>query len=48
MQQGSHPEGEFPKGTKVVLLCYDGGNNCRVVDGNGIYVEIEFSSLKKL
>jgi hypothetical protein len=47
-QQGSPPDGEFPSGTKVVLLVYDNGNYCRVADGQGLYVEIEYDSLKKL
>lgn len=46
--QGSPPDGEFPKDTKVVLLQYDGGNYCRVADGRGIYAVIEFNALEKL
>jgi hypothetical protein len=42
------PAGQFPAGTKVVLLVYDGGTYCRVADGQGLYVEIEYGSLKKL
>ena len=48
MMQNSPPDGEFSEGTKVVLLRHDGGNNCRVIDGQGLYAEIEFDSLKKL
>jgi hypothetical protein len=40
--------GEFPVDTKVVLLRYNGGRYCRVVDGRGIYVELEYDSLKTL
>ena len=47
-QQGAAPNGEFPAGTKVVLLVYDGGSYCRVADGQGLYVEIEYDGLKKL
>jgi hypothetical protein len=47
-QQASPPDGEFPAGTKVLLLVYDGGNYCRVADGQGLYVETEHSGLKKL
>lgn len=47
-QQGAPADGEFPAGTKVALLVHDGGNYCRVVDARGLYVEIEFASLKKL
>ncbi len=48
-QQGTPPNGgEFRAGTKVVLLVYDGGKYCRVADRQGLYVEIEYDSLKKL
>jgi hypothetical protein len=48
-QQAMPPNGEFPAGTKVVLMARDGGNNyCRVADGRGLYAEIEFGSLEKL
>ena len=46
--QGTDPDGELPAATQVVLLVYDGGATCRVVDGQGLYVEVEYSSLKKL
>jgi hypothetical protein len=48
MQQGSPPDGEFPAGTKVVLLVYHGGAACRVADGQGLYVATEYDGLKKL
>jgi hypothetical protein len=41
-------DGEFPAGTPVVLLVHDGGPRCRVADGRGLYVEIDFDALKKL
>jgi len=47
-QQGTPPNGEFRAGTKVVLLVYDGGNYCRIAGGQGLYVEIEYDSLRKL
>jgi hypothetical protein len=47
-QQGAPPNGEFRGGTKVVLLVYNGGKYCRVADKQGLYVEIEYDSLKKL
>lgn len=47
-QQGFPPDGELPKKTKVVLFRYEGGNYCRVIDGQGLYVEIEFNSLQKI
>lgn len=47
-RQAAAPDGQFPAGTKVVLLVYDGGSYCRVADGQGLYVEIEYDSLKKI
>ena len=47
-EQAASPDGEFPAGTKVVLLVYDGGRYCRVADGQGLYVEIEHDSLRAL
>ena len=41
-------DGQLSKGTNVVLLVYDGGKYCRVADGRGLYVEIEYDSLQKL
>jgi hypothetical protein len=45
---GSAPSGTLPAGTKVVLMVHDGGASCRVADGQGRYVEIQFDSLQKL
>ena len=42
------PVGHFARGTQVVLLVYEGGSHCRVADGRGLYVEIEYDSLKRL
>jgi len=47
-QQGAPPDGVFQAGTKVVLLVYDGGNQCRVADGRGLYVETAYEGLTKL
>jgi hypothetical protein len=47
-QQAGSPDGRFRAGTKVVLLVYDGGTYCRVADRRGLYVELEYDSLKKL
>jgi hypothetical protein len=47
-QPGTPPDGQFPAGTKVVLLVGDGGPNCRVADGQGLYVTIECAGLKRL
>jgi hypothetical protein len=40
-------DGRFPAGTRVVLMLKV-GNKCRVIDGQGLYVEIECTSLKAL
>ncbi len=40
--------GTFPTDAKVVLLGKDGGKYCRVVDGQGLYVEVGCSSLETL
>jgi hypothetical protein len=47
-EQATPPDGHFPAGTKVILLFYEGGTYCRVVNGQGLYVEIEYDSLRKL
>ncbi|MET0995962.1 MAG: hypothetical protein ABWY20_18615 [Mycobacterium sp.] len=47
-QPGTPPDGQFPAGTKVILLVGDGGPNCRVADGQGLYVAIECAALKRL
>lgn len=41
------PDGEFSEGTKVLLVRKD-GDLCRVADEQGLYVEVECDSLKKL
>ena len=46
--QSSSPDGHLPSGTKVVLLVDDGGEYCRVVDAQGLYVEVERAGLKQL
>ena len=46
--RGRKPDGEFPAGTLVVLMAYDGGARCRVADGRGLYVETKYAGLKKL
>lgn len=45
--EGKAADGELPAGTAVVLLVYDGGRACRVADGRGLYVEIEYDALAK-
>ena len=47
-REGGPPDGHFQAGTKVVLLVHHGGKHCRVADGRGLYVEIEYNSLKEL
>jgi hypothetical protein len=47
-EQPTQPSGQFPIGTKVVLLLYEGGKYCRVADYQGLYVDIEFDSLKRI
>ena len=38
-------DGEFASGTQVVLMVHDGGRYCRVVDGQGLYVETDYAGL---
>lgn len=47
-QQGRPPDGELPQGTKVVLLFHDGGSYCRIADGQGLYVEVEYDALTRI
>lgn len=47
-QVGNTLEGMLPANTKVTLLFHDGGAYCWVVDGQGLYVEIECNALRKL
>lgn len=46
--QTAQPEGNFPAGTKVVLLTYDGGPVCWVADSRGVYAATAFSGLRPL
>lgn len=47
-QEGIPPDGRLPAGANVVLLVYEGGERCRVADGRGLYVEVEYAALKRL
>ena len=47
-EAGRPPNGEFAAGTKLVLFVHDGGQYCRVVDEQGLYVETEYRGLKPL
>ena len=46
-QSGVSPDGEFPAGTKVLLVS-TGGDYCRVVDERGLRVDVECAALTKL
>ena len=46
--QDRAPDGKLVAGARVVLLVHDGGAYCRVADEHGLYVEIEYLSLKRL
>jgi hypothetical protein len=46
--EGMSPNVELSAGTNVVLLVHDGGNRCRAADEQGLYVEIECDSLRRL
>lgn len=47
-RKSKRPDGQFAKGTKVVLMVYDRGKMCRVVDGQGRYVLTAFEGLMRL
>lgn len=47
-RQSAQPDGQFAAGTRVLLIVHDGGGRCRVADAQGLYVEVEFDSLKRL
>lgn len=42
------PSGYFPKGSEVVLMVYDGGRLCRVIDGDGLYVLTAYAGLESI
>jgi hypothetical protein len=41
------PDGEFAKGSTVVLMVYGKGKTCRVVDSQGRYVLTAFEGLRR-
>ena len=41
-------DGHFDAGSPVVLLVYDGGTWCRVVDARGVYAETLFALLREI
>jgi hypothetical protein len=46
-ERGDEPDGVLKAGTSVVLLV-EGPDRCRVVDGEGLYVEVRRASLGEL
>ena len=40
------PDGELPEGAQLVLMVYEGGPYCRVVDSQGLYVETKYAGLR--
>jgi len=42
------PIGEFQPGTRVVLMVYDGGAHCRVIDSQGLYVVTAYEGLEPI
>lgn len=47
-QTSGPPDGQFAAGARVVLMGYDGGAYCRVVDSRGLYVATAFAGLRRL
>ena len=45
---GGAPNGRFPAGTSVVLLVRGEHSRCRVVNDQGLYVEVDGDSLTEL
>src|SRR5262245_37135104 len=46
--QHAAPDSEFSAGTLVVLMVYNGGEYCRVIDAQGLYVETAYEGLRRL
>jgi hypothetical protein len=46
--KGATPDGELSDGTKVTLMVHKGGDRCRVVTGDGLYVDTEYAGLRPL
>jgi len=46
--EGGPAAGQLAAATKVVLMVYDGGTHCRVIDGRGLYVELAYDCLRRL
>ena len=45
---GGSPDGKLRAGARVVLMVYNGGRYCRVIDARGLYVETAHSGLRPL
>ena len=46
--EGGVPNGRFPAGTRVVLLACGEESRCRVVNDQGLYVEVDGDILTEL
>jgi hypothetical protein len=44
----SGPDGTFRAGTRVLLVRQQDGGRCRVIDEQGLYVEVACDSLRRL
>jgi hypothetical protein len=42
------PDGEFAPGARIVLMVFDGGSTCRVIDEQGLYVQTAYEGLRPL
>jgi len=47
-RKSKQPDGELAKGARVVLMVYDNGKTCRVVNRQGLYVLTAFAGLRRL
>ena len=45
-QPAAAPSGSFPAGTELLLVRYEGGDFCLVVDARGMYVRTAFAGLR--
>jgi hypothetical protein len=42
------PDGEFAAGARIVLMVFEGGPTCRVIDEQGLYVQTAYEGLRPL
>ena len=47
-QQSLPQDGDLSEGTPVVLMVYDGGGYCRIIDKRGLYVIVAYDSLRRI